>query len=77
MRLTQAFIDDLNRLPVDADHDATSAIVFDVTKALCRKHGLTSNDAAYLEIALRGGHGLATFDDDLHKAAEAENVSLL
>lgn len=30
-----------------------------------------------LEIALRGGHGLATFDDDLHKAAEAENVSLL
>jgi len=49
VRLTQAFIDDLNRLPVDADHDATSAIVFDVTQALCRKHGLTSYDAAFLK----------------------------
>jgi predicted nucleic acid-binding protein len=75
--LSQAFIDDLNRLPVDVDEDATSAVVFDVTQALCRKHGLTAYDAAYLEIALRGGHGLATVDDDLHKAAVAENVSLL
>ena len=75
--LSQAFIDDLNRLPIDVDEDATSAVVFDVTQALCRKHGLTAYDAAYLGIALRGGHGLATVDDDLRKAAAAENVSLL
>ncbi len=74
--LSQAFIDDLNRLPADVDEDATSAVVFDLTQALCRKHGLTAFDAAYLEIALRGGHGLATVDDDPHKAA-AENVPLL
>ena len=75
--LSQAFIDDLNRLPIDVDEGATSAFVFDVTQALCRKHGLTAYDAAYLELALRGGHALATVDDALHKAAAAENVSLL
>ncbi len=75
--LSQAFIDDLNRLPIDVDEGATSAVVFDVTQALCRKHGLTAYDAAYLELALRGGHGLATVDADLHKAAAAENVPLL
>jgi predicted nucleic acid-binding protein len=67
----------LNRLPIDVDRDATSATVFDVPEALCRKHGLTAYDAAYLELALRGGHGLATVDDDLHKAAAAEYVPLL
>jgi predicted nucleic acid-binding protein len=48
-----------------------------MTQSLCRKHGLTAYDAAYLEIALRGGLGLATLDDDLRRAALAENVSLL
>lgn len=75
--LSHAFIDDLNRLPVDVDRNATSTVVFNVTQALCRKHGLTAYDAAYLEIALRGGYGLATVDEDLRKAAVAENVSLL
>jgi predicted nucleic acid-binding protein len=75
--LSLAFIDDLSHLPVDVDERATSAIVFDVTQSLCRKHGLTAYDAAYLEIALRGGHGLATLDDDLRRAAVAERISLL
>lgn len=75
--LSEAFLDDLNRLPVDVDEQATSAIVFNVTQALCRKHGLTAYDAAYLELAMRGGHPLATVDDDMHKAAIAENVSLI
>ncbi|MDP8982046.1 MAG: type II toxin-antitoxin system VapC family toxin [Acidobacteriota bacterium] len=74
--LSLAFIDDLSHLP-DVDERATSAIVFDVTQSLCRKHGLTAYDAAYLEIALRGGHGLATLDDDLRRAAVAERISLL
>jgi predicted nucleic acid-binding protein len=75
--LSLAFIDDLSHLPVDVDERATSAIVFDVTQSLCRKHGLTAYDAAYLEIALRGGHGLATLDHDLRRAAVAESISLL
>lgn len=62
---------------MDVDEHATPAIVFDVTQALCRKHGLTAYDAAYLEIALRGGHGLATLDRDLRRAALTENVPLL
>lgn len=75
--LTHAFIDDLNRLPVDADDLATPAIVFDATQSLCRKHGLTAYDAAYLELAMRGSHALATVDEALRRAALAENVPVL
>jgi len=52
--LTHAFLDDLSRLPVDVDELATPAAVFDATQSLCRKHGLTAYDAAYLELAERG-----------------------
>ncbi|MEA3006956.1 MAG: hypothetical protein QOI94_2225, partial [Acidobacteriaceae bacterium] len=48
--LTQSFIDDLDRLPVDLDIPS-SGVVFNTVQALCRKHGLTAYDAAYLEIA--------------------------
>ena len=75
--LTQAFIADLNRLPVSVDEQATPEIVFDTTQALCRKRGLTAYDAAYLEIAVRGGYPLATADNDLRRAAHAEGVQVL
>ncbi len=75
--LTQAFIADLNRLPVDVDDGATRDIVFNTTQALCRKHGLTAYDAAYLEIAIRGGYPLATADEDLRRAVVAEGVQVL
>lgn len=75
--LTHAFIDDLNRLPVEVDELATPATVFDATQSLCRKHGLTAYDAAYLELAMRGSHALATVDEALRRAAIAENVSVL
>jgi predicted nucleic acid-binding protein len=51
--LTQAFLDDLDRLPVDVDVPASSAAVCTTTQSLCRKYGLTAYDAAYLEIAMR------------------------
>jgi len=76
-QLTQAFIEDLNRLPVDVDVPATSAIVFNARQTLCRRHGLTAYDAAYLEIAIREKHALATVDDDLRRAALAEGVPVL
>ena len=75
--LIQSFIEDLNRLPVDVDQRATAEVVFQTTQALCRKHGLTSYDAAYLEIAVRNGYPLATVDLDLKRAAAAEGVPLL
>jgi predicted nucleic acid-binding protein len=74
--LTQTFIADLNRLPVELDQPAP-ANVFDKTQALCRKHGLTAYDAAYLEIAMRDGYALATVDDDLRRAALAERIQIL
>lgn len=75
--LTRGFVADLGRLPIDVDEPAAAAIVFDTTQALCRRHGLTAYDAAYLELAIRGGHDLATVDDDLRRAAIAENVTVL
>jgi predicted nucleic acid-binding protein len=74
--LTQAFIDDLVRLPVDIDIPSSST-VFNLVQALCRKHGLTPYDAAYLEIAMREKNGLATVDQDLRRAAAAEGVELI
>jgi predicted nucleic acid-binding protein len=71
-----AFTADLNRLPVDVDV-TTREIVFNTTQALCRKHSLTAYDAAYLEIAIRGGYPLATADEDLRRAAVAEGVQVI
>jgi predicted nucleic acid-binding protein len=80
-RITQTlitdFLEDLNRLPVDVDDNATAEVVFVQTQALCRKHGLTAYDAAYLEIAMRNGCALGTVDTDLHDAAAAEGVNVL
>lgn len=75
--LTRAFLADLNLLPVELDESPTAATVFEITMSLCRKHGLTAYDAAYLEIAMRGGYPLATADEDLRRAAIAEGVHIL
>lgn len=45
--------------------------------ALPEKHGLTANDAAYLDTALRIGATLATLDKALARAAEKEGLLLL
>ena len=76
-QLTNALIADLSRLPVDVDELTAPAAVFDATQSLCRKHGLTAYDAAYLELAMRGSHALATVDVELKRAALAENVPVL
>jgi predicted nucleic acid-binding protein len=75
--LIQAFIEELNAMPIDVDAHTTAATVFTVTHSLCRKHRLTAYDAAYLELAIREGRSLATMDDDLRRAALAENVAVL
>lgn len=44
---------------------------------LCRSYGLTSYDAAYLDLAARRRVPLATLDDDLRKAAKSTGVEVL
>jgi len=43
---------------------------------LAAQHGLTTYDAAYLELAIRRGLPLATLDVSLARAARAEGVTL-
>jgi predicted nucleic acid-binding protein len=76
-KLTQEFLEDLDRLLVDVDLPASSAVVFKATQSVCRRHGLTAYDAAYLELAIRENRPLATVDEELRRAAIAESVPLL
>jgi predicted nucleic acid-binding protein len=75
--LTRAFLEELDRMPVDLDVPTTAAVVFNATQALCREHGLTAYDAAYLELAIREKIDLATVDEDLRRAAIAKSVSMV
>jgi predicted nucleic acid-binding protein len=46
------------------------------TLLLGRVHGLSSDDASYLELAMRTGAPLATLDAKLRSAAQAAGVGL-
>jgi predicted nucleic acid-binding protein len=74
--LSQAFIQDLELLPVQVDAP-DAEVVFQATQDLSRKHGLTAYDAAYLEPAMRSGIALATADRALQRAALAEAVEVV
>ena len=75
--LTAAFLQDLKHLALHVDTGITTSDVFQTIQELCRRHKLTSYDAAYLELAIREDHPLATVDDDLVKAAQTEGVTLI
>ena len=74
--LTQAFLNDLSRLPVNVD-DRDAIIVIFNTQTLCRHYGLTAYDAAYLELAVSWSCALATVDQELKRAAIAQGVEVL
>ena len=63
----------LRGLPVAIDTDVEEEALMQ----LARRHRLTVYDAAYLELALRAGHPLATLDASLSIAAQAERVPLI
>ncbi len=67
------FVHLIRSLPIVVDPVARVR-VFESTSALARKHGLTTYDAAYLELAVRLGIPLVTLDGELRAAAEAEGV---
>jgi predicted nucleic acid-binding protein len=57
--------------------DQSSNRVFEHVLPLCRAHGLTSYDAAYLELAIRAHLPLASLDEDLRVAATSLGVQVI
>ena len=65
------------RSPANIDQPPTADTVSVATQVLCRKHGLTAYDAAYLELAVRYSSQMATVNDDLRRPTVAESVQLV
>ena len=65
----------LAALPVQCDEVPVTNTI-EATLSLARTHQLTSYDASYLELALRVGAKLATFDRALIAAAEAVGITV-
>ena len=70
---SEAFLEMLSSLPIRADGSTFARALTD-TLHLARRHGLSSYDASYLELALRAALPLATLDADLAKAARKAGV---
>ena len=66
----------LEALPVEVDYDTPARAFHDVWLAASR-HGLSTYDAAYLELAARRGLPLATLDERLAGAARGVGVQTL
>jgi predicted nucleic acid-binding protein len=71
-----AALRDLARLPITVDGE-TAARAWREALSLGEQYRLTLYDAAYLELSLRLGLVLATFDAAIQKAARSANVALL
>ena len=76
-RLTESEFDRcisaLSALPIEVEPPAVLANVL----LIARRFGLTSYDAAYLELAQRRGLSLATLDEKLRQACKALKVPVL
>ncbi len=70
------FLELLGALPIEVDSE-THARAIGAILSLGREHGLSSYDAAYLELAMRESVPLASLDQPLRLAAEGSGVSLL
>ncbi len=64
----------LGSLPIAVD-DETNVRAWTDVLSVARAHRLSSYDAAYLELALRRGLGLASLDTNLKAAAKAKGVA--
>ena len=65
----------LKRLPLRMDPPDVETMRR--VRLVAREHGLTAYDACYLELSLRCGLPLATFDGDLASAAKRSGVTLV
>jgi predicted nucleic acid-binding protein len=75
-RLVQTFLADLAALPIVLQPSPAES-VFEQIQILCREHGLTAYDAAYLDLAMTNGMPLATLDEDLICACAKTGVDLI
>jgi predicted nucleic acid-binding protein len=79
-RLTEAaslqFVQMLRELPITIDPESSDRALGEVL-FVGRQQGLSSYDAAYLELAMRQGISLATRDEKLRKAAQKCAVRLI
>ena len=79
-RCDEAFVDRslgrLDAMSVGIDVE-TDLHAWNTTLDLSREEGLTLYDAAYLELAIRTGASLASFDQDLVGAARRRGVDVL
>jgi predicted nucleic acid-binding protein len=66
----------ISELPIAIDHE-TAARAWREILTLARTEGLTTYDAAYLEVAIRRGLPLSTRDDALIGAAHRIGVAIL
>jgi predicted nucleic acid-binding protein len=71
-----ASLNDLRALVIIIDPD-TNVHAWEATLRLADSHGLTTYDAAYLELAIRRQLPLATLDGALIRAAGLEQVPLI
>jgi predicted nucleic acid-binding protein len=65
----------VNALPFEEDEHTAEEVPGRIL-SLARRHQLTVYDAAYLELALRRGAALASFDEQLVRAARQEKASV-
>lgn len=70
---TAAFLAELDQAEIETDSDSPR-LRQSVVLSLARSHRLTAYDATYLELALRTGATLATFDRQLAEAARLAGV---
>lgn len=71
----ETFVSLLRNLEIAVDPETPSRS-WDKVLDLAQRHGLSTYDAAYLEIALRRGAALATLDKALAAACRAAGVKL-
>lgn len=70
------YLDVVAMLPLRIDTAAaTQSSTMKTVCELAEKHGLTTYDASYLELAIRLGLPLATLDSDLYNAAVEVDVA--
>jgi len=74
--LIRTFLTDLEALPI-ALQEVPAEAVFDRIQSVSRAHGLTTYDAAYLDLAQSNGLPLAPLDVDLISACSKTGVGLI
>jgi predicted nucleic acid-binding protein len=70
------FLEELSAWPIQVDTRGVDR-TFQQILSTAREHGLSTYDAAYLELAIREGLPLATLDSDLRRAATAVGVKIV